>query len=168
VKLTGMGYEDPSQARLWQIIQQQLKGSGINLSFTLPQVATSAQDFFVNKTTAIACSAWTGRPDPSQTATELLAPTSFYNAGAYAPPGMVSALAAASQDQSSVRTGCGTKDDHHPEPEVRGLAATAQRAERDRHLDLSPWPGAESLRKGQRLLPLASTEAPGGRGWCPR
>ena len=100
VKLTGMGYEDPSQARLWQIIQQQLKGSGINLSFTLPQVATSAQDFFVNKTTAIACSAWTGRPDPSQTATELLAPTSFYNAGAYAPPGMVSALAAASQDQS--------------------------------------------------------------------
>jgi peptide/nickel transport system substrate-binding protein len=100
VTIKGLGYQTSAEARLLQVIQQQLKSSGINMTFSLPQVATAAQDFFVSKTYNMICSSWSGRPDPSQTATELLAATSFYNAGAYSPPGMASALAAAAGDQT--------------------------------------------------------------------
>ncbi|MBV9604099.1 MAG: hypothetical protein JO027_03270 [Solirubrobacterales bacterium] len=101
VTIKGLGYQTSAEARLLQVIQQQLKNSDINMTFSLPQVATAAQDFFVSKTYNMICSSWSGRPDPSQTATQLMASTSFYNAGAYSPPGMAAALAAAAGDQST-------------------------------------------------------------------
>jgi peptide/nickel transport system substrate-binding protein len=100
VTIKGLGYQTSAEARLLQVIQQQLKSSGINMTFSLPQVATAAEDFFVTKTYNLICSSWSGRPDPSQTATELLSSASFYNAGAYSPPGMAAALAAAAGDQT--------------------------------------------------------------------
>ncbi len=100
VTIKGLGYQTSAEARLLQVIQQQLKSSGINMTFSLPQVATAAEDFFVSKTYNMICSSWSGRPDPSQTATELLSSASFYNAAAYSPPGMASALAAAAGDQT--------------------------------------------------------------------
>lgn len=103
VSVKGLGYKTSTEARMLQVIQQQLKGVGIDMSFSLPELATAAEEFFVEKKYGILCSSWSGRPDPSQTATQLLSGTSFYNAGAYAPPGMEAALkaAASEQDQSA-------------------------------------------------------------------
>ncbi|MGN6722918.1 MAG: ABC transporter substrate-binding protein, partial [Marmoricola sp.] len=100
VTIKGLAFQDTGEIRRAEAIQQQLKSVGINMSLDVLNVATAANDFFVKKSYDLICSSWSGRPDPSQTASNLLSSTSFYNAGGYAAPGMAEALQAASSAQT--------------------------------------------------------------------
>ena len=100
VSITGVTFQDTGEVRKAEIIQQQLKEVGIDMKFDVFDPATVAQKFFTDKEYDMACASWSGRPDPSQTANSLFSSSSFYNAGAYAAPGMDEALAAAASAQT--------------------------------------------------------------------
>ena len=100
VSIKGLAFQSTGEVRKLEIIQQQLKNVGINMKFDVKDVATAAKNFFTDKTYDLICSSWSGRPDPSQTASSLFASASFYNAGGYAAPGMDDALSAAASAQS--------------------------------------------------------------------
>lgn len=102
VSIKGLAFSDTAEIRRGQIIQQQLKSVGINMSLDVTDIPTAAKSFFTDKTYDLLCSNWSGRPDPSQTASSLFSAKSFYNAGAYSAPGMDAALyaAASAQDQA--------------------------------------------------------------------
>ena len=100
ITVAGLGYEAPNQARKLQIIQSQLAAVGIKMNITIEIVGTAVQNFYVGHKFDIFCSGWSGRPDPSETFGSLVAPSSFYNAGNYAPPG-TSALIDAGQKDSA-------------------------------------------------------------------
>ncbi|MDF6046122.1 ABC transporter substrate-binding protein [Streptomyces sp. JH14] len=100
LKITGLAFQDTGEVRRAEIIQEQLKKVGIDMKLEVFDAATVAKKFFTDKAYDIACASWSGRPDPSQTAGSLLSSTSFYNAGAYAAPGMPEALSAAAAAQT--------------------------------------------------------------------
>jgi ABC-type transport system substrate-binding protein len=79
-----------------EIVQAMLAEVGIDMTFEVMEVGQATTTFFEGLGHDLYCAGWTGRPDPSQTANSLFAPTSFYNAGDYEAPGMVDALSAAS------------------------------------------------------------------------
>jgi ABC-type transport system substrate-binding protein len=100
LSIKGLAFQGTGEVRKFEIIQQQLKNVGIDMKFDVKDVATAAKNFFTDKTYDLICSSWSGRPDPSQTASSLFSSASFYNAGGYAAPGMDDALAAAASAQS--------------------------------------------------------------------
>ena len=100
LSITGVTFQDTGEVRKMEIYQEQLKEVGIDLTFEVFDPATVAQKFFTEHSYDIACASWSGRPDPSQTASSLFSSTSFYNAGSYAAPGMDDALAAAAAGQT--------------------------------------------------------------------
>lgn len=83
-------------ARLNEIVQAQLASVGIKMTFEQMPPAAATTAFFTKLEPHIYCSAWSGRPDASQTARSLFGVPSFFNAGAYDAPGMATALNAAS------------------------------------------------------------------------
>jgi peptide/nickel transport system permease protein/peptide/nickel transport system substrate-binding protein len=74
---------------------EQLRKVGITAQFTNGTVATIAAAFFgPEKKGAAQLSAWTGRPDPSQTYASLYTKDAYYNAGrAEVVPELVTAIA---------------------------------------------------------------------------
>lgn len=100
LSIKAVTFQDTGEVRKAEIIQQQLKEVGIDMKFDVFDPATVAEKFFTNKEYDMACASWSGRPDPSQTASSLFSSTSFYNAGGYAAPGMDDALAAAASAQT--------------------------------------------------------------------
>jgi peptide/nickel transport system permease protein/peptide/nickel transport system substrate-binding protein len=97
--IKGIAFQGTSEVRKAQIIQEQLKAVGVNMTLDVTDIPTAAKSFFTDKTYDMICSSWSGRPDPSQTAESLFSPKSFFNAGAYLAPGMDVALAEASSTQ---------------------------------------------------------------------
>jgi peptide/nickel transport system substrate-binding protein len=98
--ITGLGYEAANQSRKLQIIQSQLAAVGIKMNITIEEVGAAVQNFYIGHKFDIFCSGWSGRPDPSETFGSLIAASSFYNAGNYAPSN-VNALIAAGQKSAS-------------------------------------------------------------------
>jgi ABC-type transport system substrate-binding protein len=86
-------------ARLNELIQAQLANVGIKMTFEQMQPAAATTAFFTKLDPDIYCSAWSGRPDASQTARSLFGVPSFFNAGAYDAPGMADALNASGSGQ---------------------------------------------------------------------
>ncbi|MFV0260621.1 MAG: ABC transporter substrate-binding protein, partial [Acidimicrobiales bacterium] len=101
VTITAVAYDAAGQARKNEIIQAQLAEVGIDMTFELMEVGAATSTFFEDLTYDLYCAAWTGRPDPSQTALSVFGADAFYNAGHYGAPGMAEALdaAGASTDQ---------------------------------------------------------------------
>jgi peptide/nickel transport system permease protein/peptide/nickel transport system substrate-binding protein len=102
LSIKSITFDASGEIRKMEILQAQLKEVGIDMTFDVKDAAAVAGAFFEDMSYDTACASWSGRPDPSQTASALYGSTSFYNAGKYASPGMDEALAAAvaSQDQA--------------------------------------------------------------------
>ena len=98
VTIDAVGYNGPGQSRKLEIVQSQLKKAGIEMTVSISDVGASNQAFFVSHGPALYCSAWTGRPDPSDTYSGVVSPRSFYNAGGYAAPNAEGLIAAGKQD----------------------------------------------------------------------
>lgn len=101
--IKGIAFQGTSEVRKAQIIQEQLKAAGVNMSLDVTDIPTAAKSFFTDKTYDLICSSWSGRPDPSQTAESLFSNKSFFNAGGYLAPGMDVALANASSEQDPAK-----------------------------------------------------------------
>lgn len=101
--IKGIAFQSTSEVRKAQIIQEQLKAVGVEMSLDVTDIPTAARTFFNEKKYDLICSSWSGRPDPSQTAESLFSPKSFFNAGAYLAPGMDVALANASSAQTAAK-----------------------------------------------------------------
>jgi ABC-type transport system substrate-binding protein len=96
VSITGIASSASAETVKMEIVQAMLAEVGIDMTFEVMEVGQATSTFFEGLGHDLYCAGWTGRPDPSQTANSLFAPTSFYNAGDYEAPGMVEALSAAS------------------------------------------------------------------------
>jgi len=103
LSIKGIAFQSTSEVRKMQIIQEQLKAAGIDMTIDVTDIPTAAKSFFTDKTFDLICSSWSGRPDPSQTAESLFSPKSFFNAGGYLAPGMDVALAKASSEQDPAK-----------------------------------------------------------------
>lgn len=103
LEIKGIAFQGTSEVRKAQIIQEQLKAVGVNMTLDVTDIPTAAKSFFTDKTYDLICSSWSGRPDPSQTAESLFSPSSFFNAGDYLAPGMDVALAEASSAQDPAK-----------------------------------------------------------------
>lgn len=103
LEIKGIAFQGTSEVRKAQIIQEQLKAVGVNMTLDVTDIPTAAKSFFTDKTYDMICSSWSGRPDPSQTAESLFSPKSFFNAGGYLAPGMDVALSEASSAQDPAK-----------------------------------------------------------------
>jgi peptide/nickel transport system substrate-binding protein len=98
VTINALGYTAPNQERKLQIIQQQLKAIGVDMTIQMEEVGAGVKDFYTGLKFDMFVSTFSGRPDASLTFASLVSPGSFYNAGHYQPPGEnVDALIAAGQ-----------------------------------------------------------------------
>jgi peptide/nickel transport system permease protein/peptide/nickel transport system substrate-binding protein len=90
-----VGNNDQDSIQREEILIEQLRKVGITAKFTNGTVAAIAAGFFgPDKRGAAQLSAWTGRPDPSQTYASLYTKDAYYNAGrAEVVPELTSALA---------------------------------------------------------------------------
>ena len=90
-----VGNNDQDSIQREEILIEQLSKVGITVRFTNGTVAAVAAAFFgPEKKGAAQLSAWTGRPDPSQTYASLYTRDAYYNAGrADVAPDLVKALA---------------------------------------------------------------------------
>ncbi|WP_166741798.1 ABC transporter substrate-binding protein [Cumulibacter soli] len=75
--ITIIGYNSPGQSRKLEIIQSQLEEAGIDAQIQMMDVGAANEAFFTNHETALYCSGWSGRPDPSAEYTSLLSPEGF-------------------------------------------------------------------------------------------
>jgi ABC-type transport system substrate-binding protein len=96
------GYTDQDSVQRQEILIEQFSKVGIKTRFTNGPIAEASAAFFgpERKFSAL-LSAWTGRPDPSQSYTLMYTKDAYYNAGrTEPPPGLVDALneSRASQD----------------------------------------------------------------------
>lgn len=107
LSIKAMAFNNSAEIRKGQIIQQQLKDVGINMSLDVTDVPTVAKSMFTDKSLDMVCASWSGRPDPSQTASSLFAAKSFYNSANYSPPGMAQALWTASSAQDQAKRAAG-------------------------------------------------------------
>ncbi|MBN9063761.1 MAG: hypothetical protein J0H41_15110 [Rhizobiales bacterium] len=101
--IKGIAFQGTSEIRKAQIIQEQLKAVGVDMTLDVTDIPTAARSFFTEKKYDLICSSWSGRPDPSQTAESLFSPKSFFNAGGYLAPGMDVALSRASSEQDPAK-----------------------------------------------------------------
>ena len=99
ISVSGLVFQGTGEIRRMEIIQQQLKAVGIDLTFDVFDAPTVSQKFFTEHGYDIVCASWSGRPDPSQTGQGLFLSTSFYNTG-FNAPGMDDALAEAASAQT--------------------------------------------------------------------
>jgi ABC-type transport system substrate-binding protein len=90
-----VGNNDQDSIQREEILIDQLRKIGITLRFTNGTVAAVAAAFFgPERKGAAQLSAWSGRPDPSQTYASLYAKDAYYNAGrADMVPELVTAIA---------------------------------------------------------------------------
>ena len=90
-----VGNNDQDSVQREEILMEQLRKVGITAQFTNGTVAAIAAGFFgPEKKGAAQLSAWSGRPDPSQTYASLYLKDAYYNAGrAEVVPELVSAIA---------------------------------------------------------------------------
>lgn len=85
--LRALYYTGPNQERKAQIVQSQLAAAGIKVTLTGEEVGAGVKDFYTGHKFDIFLSGWSGRPDPGETYSSLLSPSSFYNTGGYQPSG---------------------------------------------------------------------------------
>jgi peptide/nickel transport system substrate-binding protein len=90
-----VGNNDQDSVQREEILMEQLRKVGITAQFTNGTVAAIAAGFFgPEKKGAAQLSAWSGRPDPSQTYASLYLKDAYYHAGrAEVVPELVSAIA---------------------------------------------------------------------------
>ena len=103
MSITGVTTTSTDFGRLNEIVQAQLAEVGIEMTFEQQEPAAATSSFFEDLEQNIYCSAWSGRPDATQTARSLFGVPSFFNAGGYDAPGMAEAIdaSAAAEDIDS-------------------------------------------------------------------
>ncbi len=79
VDLTILAYQDPVQIRKGELIQAAAAEAGFNVEIEVLELAASVPAMFTDRAYTMFCAPWTGRPDPSQTATSLLDSEAYYS-----------------------------------------------------------------------------------------
>jgi peptide/nickel transport system permease protein/peptide/nickel transport system substrate-binding protein len=79
VDVTILAYQDPVQIRKGELIQAAAAEAGFNVEIEVLELAASVPAMFTDRAYAMFCAPWTGRPDPSQTATSLLDSGAYYS-----------------------------------------------------------------------------------------
>ncbi|MGI9616114.1 MAG: ABC transporter substrate-binding protein [Acidimicrobiales bacterium] len=77
--LTILAYQDPVQIRKGELIQAAAADAGFNVEIEVLELAASVPAMFTDRAYTMFCAPWTGRPDPSQTATSLLDSEAYYS-----------------------------------------------------------------------------------------
>ncbi|MGH1492265.1 MAG: ABC transporter substrate-binding protein [Acidimicrobiales bacterium] len=77
--VTILAYQDPVQIRKGELIQGVAAESGFNVEIEVLELAAAVPAFFTDRAYTMFCAPWTGRPDPSQTATSLLDSGAYYS-----------------------------------------------------------------------------------------
>ena len=72
-----VSYQNPLQIRKAELLQEAVAKAGFTMELEVLELAAFVPAMFTDKAYPMACSPWTGRPDPSQTVTSL------YRSGAY-------------------------------------------------------------------------------------
>ena len=79
VDLKILAYQDPVQIRKGELIQAAAAEAGFNVEIEVLELAASVPAMFTDRAYTMFCAPWTGRPDPSQTATSLLDSGAYYS-----------------------------------------------------------------------------------------
>jgi ABC-type transport system substrate-binding protein len=79
VDVTILAYQDPVQIRKGELIQAAAADAGFNVEIEVLELAASVPAMFTDRAFAMFCAPWTGRPDPSQTATSLFDSEAYYS-----------------------------------------------------------------------------------------
>ncbi len=79
VDVTILAYQDPVQIRKGELIQGVAAEAGFNVEIEVLELAASVPAMFTDRAYAMFCAPWTGRPDPSQTATSLFDSGAYYS-----------------------------------------------------------------------------------------
>jgi peptide/nickel transport system permease protein/peptide/nickel transport system substrate-binding protein len=79
VDVTILAYQDPVQIRKGELIQEAAAEAGFNVEIEVLELAASVPAMFTDRVYAMFCAPWTGRPDPSQTATSLFDSGAYYS-----------------------------------------------------------------------------------------
>jgi len=79
VDVTILAYQDPVQIRKGELIQAAAADAGFNVEIEVLELAASVPAMFTDRAYAMFCAPWTGRPDPSQTATSLFDSGAYYS-----------------------------------------------------------------------------------------
>ena len=79
VDVTILAYQDPVQIRKGELIQAAAQEAGFNVEIEVLELAASVPAMFTDRAYAMFCAPWTGRPDPSQTATSLFDSGAYYS-----------------------------------------------------------------------------------------
>jgi ABC-type transport system substrate-binding protein len=81
VSVSGLGLIGEANARKMEIVQAQLAEVGVDIDVELLEVAVATDSFYADAAYDVYCPAWSGRPDPSQTVSELFTDEAFYMVG---------------------------------------------------------------------------------------
>ena len=79
VDLTILAYQDPVQIRKGELLQAAAAEAGFNVEIEVLELAAAVPAMFTDRAYAMFCAPWTGRPDPSQTATSLFDSGAYYS-----------------------------------------------------------------------------------------
>lgn len=79
VDVTILAYQDPVQIRKGELIQAAAAEAGFNVEIEVLELAAAVPAMFTDRAYAMFCAPWTGRPDPSQTATSLFDSGAYYS-----------------------------------------------------------------------------------------
>lgn len=74
-----LAYQDPVQIRKAELIQGVAAEAGFNVEIIVLELAAAVPAFFTDRAYEMFCAPWTGRPDPSQTATSLFDSGAYYS-----------------------------------------------------------------------------------------
>jgi len=74
-----LAYQSPVQIRKAELIQSMVAEAGFNVEIIVEELAAAIPGFFADRKYEVFCAPWTGRPDPSQTATSLLGSSAYYS-----------------------------------------------------------------------------------------
>lgn len=95
VDVTILAYQDPVQIRKGELIQEAAAEAGFNVEIEVLELAASVPAMFTDRAYVMFCAPWTGRPDPSQTATSLFDSGAYYSVRDTDRAGVDALLAAA-------------------------------------------------------------------------
>jgi ABC-type transport system substrate-binding protein len=79
VNMQVLTYQDPVQIRKSELLQAALAEAGFVVEIVVLELAAAVPAYFTDRQYALFCAPWTGRPDPSQTATSLFDSGAYYS-----------------------------------------------------------------------------------------
>lgn len=74
-----VSYQNPLQIRKAELLQEAVAKAGFTMEIEVLELAAFVPAMFTDKAYPMACSPWTGRPDPSQTVTSLFRSGAYYS-----------------------------------------------------------------------------------------